>query len=121
MLGAKLDAGPETTQEALLLHLKSEGEMTVAQLSAALKITEMAVRRHLAHLQSKSLVVSRLVNQGRGRPNYLYRLGSQAASLFPSGFDSLAKDILQVVHEEAGPQGVTNLLKKRNQLLANRL
>ena len=121
MLSAKLDAQPETTQEALLLHLKRQGEMTVAQLSALLKITEMAVRRHLAHLQSKNLVESRLVNQGRGRPNYVYRLGAQAATLFPSGFDSLAKDILHIVKEESGHQGVTTLLKKRNQLLASRL
>jgi DeoR family transcriptional regulator, suf operon transcriptional repressor len=121
MLSAKLDAKPESTQEALLLHLKKQGEMTVAQLSSLLKITEMAVRRHLSHLQSKGLVESRLVNQGRGRPNYLYRLGPQAATLFPSGFDSLAKDLLHLVHEEAGPQGVTALLKKRNQMLATRL
>ncbi len=82
MLSAKLDASPQTSQEALLLHLKKQGEMTVAQLSTLLKITEMAVRRHLAHLQSKGLVESRLVKQERGRPNYLYRLGPQAPSLF---------------------------------------
>jgi len=121
MLSAKIDARPEGTQEALLLHLKKHGEMTVAQLSSLLEITEMAVRRHLAHLQSKELVESRLVKQERGRPNYLYRLGPQSATLFPSGFDSLAKDLLHIVHEQAGPQGVTALLKKRNKLIATRL
>ncbi len=55
MFSAKIDANPETTQEALLLHLKKAGEMTVAQLSALLGVTEMAVRRHLSHLQSKGL------------------------------------------------------------------
>ena len=95
--------------------------MTVAQLSTLLKITEMAVRRHLSHLQSKGLIDSRLVRQERGRPNYLYHLSPQATSLFPSGFDNLAKDLLHVIHEESGPQGVTALLKKRNQLLALRL
>ena len=51
-----------------------------------------------------------------------YRLdANKAASLFPSGFDSLAKDILQIVQDESGQQGVTALLKKRNQLLSTRL
>jgi predicted ArsR family transcriptional regulator len=121
MLSPQFEASSHNTQEALLLHLKKQGELTVAQLSTLLDITEMAVRRHLAHLQSKGFVESRLVKQERGRPNYLYRLGAQSASLFPSGFENLAKDILQVVHEEAGAKGVTNLLKKRNQMVAAKL
>ncbi len=121
MLSTHLETEPHNTQEALLLHLKRRGEMTVAQLSNVLGITEMAVRRHLSHLQSEHLVESRLVKQLRGRPNYFYRLGKEAKSLFPSGSDNLAKDLLQLVQEEVGPQGVTNLLKKRNELVVKKL
>ncbi len=121
MISPKLDSVPHSTQEALLLHLKKQGEMTVAQLSHLLGITEMAVRRHLTHLQSEHLVESRLVKQVRGRPNYFYRLGKQADSLFPSGSANMARDLLQLVQEESGHQGVTNLLKKRNQLLVKKL
>ncbi len=33
----------------------------------------------------------------------------------------MAKDLLQLVQEQSGPQGVTALLKKRNQMLAAKL
>jgi predicted ArsR family transcriptional regulator len=121
MLSSQLKATPQNTQEALLWLLKKRGELTVAQLSESLNITEMAVRRHLAHLQSTELVESRLVKQTRGRPNYLYRLGKQSGTLFPSGAPNLAKDLLQIVQEEAGTKGVTDLLKKRNDLLVRKL
>ena len=121
MLNAILNKNPQNTQEALLWHLKRNGEMTVARLSAALDITEMAVRRHLVHLQSLHFVESRLVKQTRGRPNYFYYLGKQANTLFPSGADNFARDLLQIVQEEAGAKGVTDLLKKRNDLLVKKL
>lgn len=121
MLSSQLGSVPHNTQEALLLHLKKAGELTVAQLSQLLGITEMAVRRHLSHLQSEDLVESRLVKQTRGRPNYFYRLGKEAKKLFPSGSSNLAKDLLQVVHEQSGPQGVVDLLKKRNEMLVQKL
>jgi predicted ArsR family transcriptional regulator len=121
MLSQQLNTTPHNTQEALLWHLKKQGELTVAQLSELLSVTEMAVRRHLAHLQSNELVESRLVKQTRGRPNYFYRLGKQANSLFPSGTKNLAKDLLQIIQEESGPKGVTDLLKKRNDLLVSKL
>jgi predicted ArsR family transcriptional regulator len=121
MLSPQLSATPQNTQEALLWHLKKQGEMTVAQLSGLLNVTEMAVRRHLTHLQGNGLVESRLVKQTRGRPNYFYRLGKQANSLFPSGTESLAKDLLQIVQDELGAKGVTELLKKRNDLLVKKL
>jgi predicted ArsR family transcriptional regulator len=121
MLSPQLSATPQNTQEALLWHLKKQGELTVAQLSGLLSVTEMAVRRHLTHLQGNGLVESRLVKQTRGRPNYFYRLGKQANSLFPSGTESLAKDLLQIVQDELGAKGVTELLKKRNDLLVKKL
>jgi predicted ArsR family transcriptional regulator len=121
MLSAQLNTNPQNTQEALLWHLKKQGEMTVAQLSALLHVTEMAVRRHLTHLQGSGLVESRLVKQNRGRPNYFYRLGKQANTLFPSGTENFAKDLLQIVQEENGPAGVTDLLKKRNDMLVKKL
>lgn len=121
MFSQQLSTNPHTTQEALLLHLKKHGEMTVFQLADLLDITEMAVRRHLSHLQSEGLVQSRLVKQVRGRPNYYYRLSKQANSLFPSGASNLAKDLLQIVQEESGAKGVTALLKKRNEMLVQKL
>jgi predicted ArsR family transcriptional regulator len=110
-----LTESPEKTHEAVLLHLKRSGEMTVAELCEVLSITSMAVRRHLIGLQKEGLVDSKIVRQSRGRPTYRYGLTEKAASLFPSGFQTLAVDLLDVVHEQSGHKGVMELLARRNE------
>ncbi|MBI4533830.1 MAG: ArsR family transcriptional regulator [Candidatus Melainabacteria bacterium] len=117
MITRVLNESPERTHEVILLHLKRWGEMTVADLCQALDITSMAVRRHLASLASERLVVSRIVKQARGRPTYRYRLTSEAENLFPSGFEGLARDLLDTVYEVRGHKGVMELLSLRNQRL----
>jgi predicted ArsR family transcriptional regulator len=121
MLVSKLGHTPEKTQEVLLLHLKRNGEMTVAELCGLLGVTEMAVRRHLSSLQAEGLIDSKTVKQTRGRPTYRYRLSEKAAGLFPSGFQALAGDLLDMVREERGHKGVMEFLSHRNDRIAERL
>src|SRR5271154_4295402 len=106
---------PERTHKAVLTHLKRRGQMTVSELCEALEITSMAVRRHLTGLQKEGLVDSKIVRQLRGRPTYHYCLTEKAESLFPSGFQTLALDILDVVHDQSGHKGVMDLLTARNE------
>ena len=121
MVTRSLSESPERTHEAVLLHLKRQGEMTVAELCDALGITSMAVRRHLVGLQNEGLVDSRMVRQTRGRPTYRYRLTDKAEGLFPSGFESLATDLLDSVYEMKGHKGVMDLLSLRNERQARKL
>lgn len=121
MVSQSLSEIPERTHEAVLLHLKRHGEMSVTQLCDALGVTAMAVRRHLSGLQKDGLVESRLVRQLRGRPTYRYRLTAKAESVFPSGFETLAVEILDVIREQSGPQGVMDILSARNKRLAEKL
>lgn len=121
MITQPLGDAPERTQEAVLHYLKRNGEMTVADLCGMLGITSMAVRRHLGALQKDGLIESRLVKQTRGRPTYRYRLSQKAESLFPSGFQTLAQELLDTVYEAQGHKGVMELLKKRNEKRFQRL
>ena len=121
MLTQPLPAVPERTQEALLLHLKRGGELTVADLVQLLSITSMAVRRHLTALQQDGLVESRVEKQSRGRPTFKYKLTEKSEALFPSGVQGLAIDLLDIVFEQSGSKGVMELLEKRNAKLAERL
>jgi len=118
---SKPDQIPESTHEAVLLHLKKSGEMTVAELCKVLGITSMAVRRHLVGLQREGLVESKLVRKTRGRPTYHYRLSEKAKAIFPSGFQSLAADFLNMVYEESGHKGVMQFLSRRNERVVERL
>ncbi len=95
--------------------------MSVSRLCDVLGITAMAVRRHLASLQSEGLVESRIVKQSRGRPSYLFKLSEKAESLFPSGFQNLAMDLLDAVHEQSGHKGVMEVLAARNRKHIERL
>ncbi|HEY9719556.1 MAG TPA: metalloregulator ArsR/SmtB family transcription factor [Trichormus sp.] len=116
-----LSENPESTQDALLLHIKRGGEVTVGDLCKILGITSMAVRRHLTALQSDGLIESRIVRQSRGRPTFMYKLTDKAETLFPSGFQNLAIDLLDLVYEQSGHKGVMELLNRRNERLAKRL
>ena len=121
MITQPLPAVPERTQEALLLHLKREGELTVGDLVQLLNITSMAVRRHLTALQQDGLVESRVEKQSRGRPTFKFRLTQKSEALFPSGVQGLAIDLLDIVYEQSGSKGVMELLERRNAKLAERL
>lgn len=121
MITQPLGEIPEKTQEAIVLHLKRQGELTVADLCAMLKITSMAVRRHLTGLQKDGLIVSRIERQTRGRPTYKYKLTDKAESLFPSGGSTLAVDLLDAVYEQGGHKGVMELLTIRNKKRIERL
>ncbi len=52
---------------------------------------------------------------------YKFRLTQKSESLFPSGFQNLAIDLLDIVFEESGHKGVMELLSRRNDKLAKRL
>ncbi|MBZ0188564.1 MAG: ArsR family transcriptional regulator [Candidatus Obscuribacterales bacterium] len=121
MITHPLDKTPDSTQDAILLYLKKQGEMGVNELCDLVGITAMAIRRHLAALSSAGFVESRIVRQSRGRPSYRYRLSDKAESLFPSGFQNLAMDLLDAVFEQQGHVGIMELLKARNEKRANRL
>jgi predicted ArsR family transcriptional regulator len=121
MLSAKLNNVPTTTHEAILFHLKRNGKMSVSELCQVLAITSMAVRRHLTALSQDGLVESEMVRQSRGRPTYHYHLSEKARALFPSGFQTLAADFLEMVYEKGGHKGVMEFLNHRNQKVIKRL
>ena len=121
MLSGKLNNVPESTHEAILFHLKTQGKMAVADLCRVLGITSMAVRRHLGALQQEGLVESEMVRKSRGRPTYQYRLSEKAKNLFPSGFQNLASELLEMVYEEGGHKRVMEFLSHRNERAAERL
>lgn len=121
MITQPLGDTPEKTQEAILLYIKRQGELTVSDLCTLLGITSMAVRRHLAGLQKDGLVESRIERQSRGRPTYKFKLTDKAESRFPSGGNTLAVDLLDAVFEQSGHKGVMELLSIRNQKRIERL
>jgi predicted ArsR family transcriptional regulator len=91
-----------STRRQLLQLLKTQGNCCISELSKALGITEMAVRRHIHSLERDNLIRSELVRQAMGRPLYRYSLTEQADDLFPKNYPQLTLDLLSELEEQTG-------------------
>jgi predicted ArsR family transcriptional regulator len=91
--------------------LRREGEASVADLAAALTISEVAIRRHLGILVDDGFVAARTVTSERGRPPSHYTLTAAADQLFPQRYDQLATQMFSFLQQEHGPQGVRSFLR----------
>ena len=111
---------PSPTKRAVLELIKRNGPQTVAQLREALRLSGVAVRRHLETLESEGLVAQTARALGRGRPAHLYALTEAGHDQFPRNYDQLASQILDAVHCQLGDEGVEGLFAHRQRLLAER-
>jgi predicted ArsR family transcriptional regulator len=117
-----LEAGFSSTKKQLLLALKREGSVSLADLSQELGISKMATWKHLAALETKGLVERSSRPGGRGRPRAFFALSDGSSSLFPEAYTHMTMCALHFIEEKIGREGVVRLLKQRAQevLDANR-
>ncbi len=97
----------------ILLALKQRGGMTAAELAELRGITSMGVRRHLKTLERDRLVDYELVQRGKGRPSYVYRLTAQAENLFPKNYAGLAKELLGYLANRDSGSEIIQLFDQR--------
>lgn len=106
-----------STRSVVLTLLKRKHEMTTAELSEMLKITEMAVRRHLRGLEDEGLITSRLVRQTMGRPVHKYYLTEKGNENFPRNYSQLSLGFLDDLQDLYGKEAVNQLFEKRHNRL----
>ena len=111
-------ASPAPTRRAVLELLKRQGPQTVAQLGAALRVSGVAVRRHLEALEQEGVVHQTTRPQGRGRPAYVYALTEVGHDLFPRNYHQLVAQLLAAAGTEFGEEAVERLFDHRQQALA---
>lgn len=110
-----------STRSRLLHLLRTRGTCTVNELSVALSITEMAVRRHLHAMEQDGHVVVTAVRQAMGRPLYRYSLTAQADEFFPKNYSQLTLDLLaELVEETEGFAVIDRMFRGRRDKLAER-
>jgi predicted ArsR family transcriptional regulator len=110
-----------STRHQLLHLLKTQGNRCISDLSKALSITEMAVRRHIHTLERDDLVRSVLVRQSMGRPLYRYSLTEQANDFFPKNYPQLTLDLLTELEEQTdGTDVIDRLFQGRRDKLEAR-
>src|SRR5512138_1421866 len=105
----------QPTRRKIVMALKQHGGLTAAELAEMLGITSMGVRRHLTTLERDKLVSYELVQRGKGRPSYVYKLSSHAENLFPKNYAALANELLGYLEDSDGPDTVIRLFERRAQ------
>lgn len=98
--------------------IKTQGPLSAAEITNQMHITNMAVRRHLGTLEKDGLIITdKIVHQAMGRPAAIYRLTDTAEEMFPKNYHLLTLDLLYELVQEAGPDMVDILFKRRKSTL----
>lgn len=104
---------PLNGRAAVLDLVKREGPIAAESLAENLGITGMAVRQHLATLESEGLAQGEARPGRRGRPAKLWRATTKADSLFPDTHAQLAVDLIAQMKKTFGEEGLDRLLALR--------
>jgi predicted ArsR family transcriptional regulator len=102
-----------TTKRTIVDRLK-RSDATVADLAAALSMTEAGVRQHLDALSENGLVESHTrPSEGRGRPPTVWTLTDLAHDLFPDRHDDLTVELISAVRTALGDEGLARVIDAR--------
>jgi DeoR family suf operon transcriptional repressor len=102
-----------SSKQDILQHLLHEGQATAQILADTLAISPQATRRHLKDLEDEGLIEHRSVQNGMGRPQYVYYLSRKGRDRFPHRYGEFAVSFLDTLVETVGEQQVTEVLKKQ--------
>ena len=89
-----------------ILNLMRTREWTVNELSEELRLTDNAVRAHLASLERDKLVTQSGLKPGIRKPHTTYALGSEAEQLFPKAYGRLVSLLMSIFARQVKPRNL---------------
>jgi predicted ArsR family transcriptional regulator len=107
-------------KKKVLYYLKVMQKARLQELAKSMKISKMAVHKHLTRLQKRGLVESIEIREGVGRPKMEYRLTSKSKTIFPRSYGALAVCALDFIEKNMGKEGVEKVLRERQAELFNK-
>jgi predicted ArsR family transcriptional regulator len=105
--------GFSESKKKLLYYLKVMQQAGLEELAKTMKISRMAVHKHLALLQERGLVASVETRGGVGRPRMMYQLTGQSKTIFPRSYSAIATHALDFIERNMGKEGVEKVLRER--------
>ena len=100
-------------KKKLLYYLKVMQQAGLEELANVMKISRMAVHKHLAILQKRGLVESMETRGHVGRPRMVYQLTSQSKTVFPKSYSAIATHALDFIERNMGKGAVEKVLRER--------
>lgn len=91
---------------------------TVEDLAQSLKLTDNAVRAHLATLERDGFVAQEGLRRGTRKPHLTYVLTPAAEELFPKSYRAFLNVLLTVLKGKLSPNDVKQMLRETGRAIA---
>src|SRR5206468_5751183 len=89
-----------------ILDLLRTREWTVNELAEQLRLTDNAVRAHLASLERDRLVARSGMKAGVRKPHITYAFGVDAEQLFPKAYGRLVSLLMSIFSRQVSPRNL---------------
>jgi predicted ArsR family transcriptional regulator len=104
------------SQRTILDQLKRYGPQSVKVLAKRLGMTTMGIRQHLQEMEKVDLVTTTTeARQTRGRPLHLWRLTADGHDYFPSRYQELNSELIEVIRDELGEEILSSLVDRQTE------
>jgi predicted ArsR family transcriptional regulator len=100
-------------KKKLLYYLKIMQQAKLEELANVMKISRMAVHKHLAALQKRGLVEGVEIRGHVGRPRMVYQLTTRSKTVFPRSYSAIASYALDFIERNMGKEAVQKVLHER--------
>lgn len=111
--GTPTPAGYRGTRGDLLVALKKSQPITAKELAERFGVTANALRRHLKELEAEGVVSYQREIRGVGGPVFAYSLTPAGEALFPRAYERALAEVLDLVREQHGEDGIVQLFQRR--------
>jgi predicted ArsR family transcriptional regulator len=100
-------------KKKLIYYLKVMQQAGLEELAGLMKISRMAVHKHLVLLQKRGMVESIETRGHVGRPRMVYHLTSQGKTVFPKSYSAIATHALDFIERNMGKEAIQRVLRER--------
>ena len=100
-------------KKKILYYLKVMQQAGLEELANVMRVSRMAIHKHLVLLQNRGLVEAIKTRGHVGRPRMIYQLTSQSKTIFPKSYGAIATHALNFIERNMGKEGVEQVLHER--------
>jgi DeoR family suf operon transcriptional repressor len=111
--GVNAPAGFGGTRGEIITALKKAQPLTAKELASMFGVTPNALRRHLKELETEGIVRYQREIRGVGGPVFAFSLTDAGEALFPRAYERALAEVLDLVREQQGDEGLVQLFQRR--------